>query len=205
MKESPPGGMGLWWALLAGDRQAIGRAALIFGGIVAALLVGSFALDAPMAPWLRSFGLWPTLTGGWHGHVEAAGGPVTTIYLELDGVVRRRDSHIGGTAKWCDEQGQVHAYTISGQPRNWRGSRFYLSLRSVVERESGASPGELEGEWHDDEIRAAGVMVSHSRVATATATRSSGPAGPPQIIYRLRRGTEREFLASCTASRKNAP
>ena len=203
--ESPPSNASLLWFLVVQHRKALIRAAALFVGLFAVMFFGSMALDAPRAPWLRSFGLWPTLTGHWQGQLATADGPVTSIYLELGGVVRRRSSHISGKARWCDERGEIRDYTISGHPENWRGSRFYLSLSSVADRDAGASPGELRGEWQGDEIRAAGIMLSHSRVATATATRSSGPAAPPQVVYKLRRGTEEDFLAACAGSRKDAP
>ena len=85
--ESPPGNASLLWFLVVQNRKAIIRAAALLVGLFAAMFFGSMALDAPRAPWLRSFGLWPTLTGPWQGQLGTADGPVTSIYLEIGGVV----------------------------------------------------------------------------------------------------------------------
>jgi hypothetical protein len=162
-------------------------------------LFGAYvALDAAFAPWMRSFGLWPTLTGNWHGELRTADGSVSFVYFEIRGVRQQRGSHIYGSAKWCDRSGHIWDYQISGHPENWRGTRFYLATTSVIDRESGASPGELRGEWRaDDEIHGTGALVPHSRSTTAHATSSERPVTSPAVRYTLRRGSEAAFLTAC--------
>jgi hypothetical protein len=107
---------------------------------------------------------------------------------------------IHGRAKLCEADGTVQDFDITGDPDNWRGTRFHLSPRSITERNSGSGPGELQGEWAGDEMHATGVWNSYARVATASASRSSQPTSPPQIQYTLRRGAETDFLAACRAT-----
>jgi hypothetical protein len=179
-------------------RRALLTVVLAGVGVFAAYLL----LDAAFAPWMRSFGLWPTLTGNWHGELETADG-VSFVYFEIRGVRRQRGSDIHGHAKWCDGSGRIWDYEISGRPNNWRGTRFSLSTRSVVERESGVSPAELQGEWRGDEIHATGALVSHTRTATASASETARPASAPPVRYTLRRGSETAFLTAC--GRKGRP
>lgn len=154
-------------------------------------------LEIPFAPWIRSFGLWPTLTGEWLGTLERPDGRLSFVYFDIRGSLNRYNPDIYGKAKWCDDNGRIWSYEIWGDTDNWRGTRFHLSTRNAIARESGESPAELRGVWNDDVIRATGVLVTHSRTATAEATRTSRSPGPPQVSYTLRRGNEKRFLAAC--------
>jgi hypothetical protein len=126
-----------------------------------------------------------------------ADGGVSFVFFEIRGVRLNRGSHLYGSAKWCDRRGRIRNYELSGRPDNWRGTRFSLSTRGVGEQESGVSPGELQGEWHGDEIRATGALVSQGRTATAYASETSRPASAPPVRYTLRRGSETAFLTAC--------
>jgi len=162
-----------------------------------------------MAPWMRSFGLWPTLTGSWTGTLETRDGARSFVHFDIRGEIfsgtrHIRGDNIDGTVRWCDGSGQIQDYAISGDPDNWRGTRFHLSTRSLVDREGGQSPTAIAGEWNGDEIRAVGVLIAHGRSATAWATRSARSPEPPAVRITLRRGSEAEFLAACrTVSRTN--
>lgn len=160
---------------------------------VATLMV----LEIPFAPWIRSFGLWPTLPGQWVGTLERPDGRLSFVYLDISGAMRRHGPAIWGNARWCDESGRVWNYQISGRTDNWRGTRFHLSTRSNVERPSGESPAELRAAWTGDAIRATGTMVTHGGTATATATRTSPPAPTSEVRFVLRRGSEERFTAAC--------
>jgi hypothetical protein len=191
------------------DAWSVWRSAILRGVLTLALLgLGLFAaltvLEIPIAPWIRSFGLWPTLTGNWNGTLETANGRVSFVYFEIRGEVFKpgsrgaRRPNIYGTARWCDESGRIWHYRISGGPDNWRGTMFHLSTRGEVERDSGVALGDLRGEWSGDEIRAVGALVPLARTATVEATESSRPsAAPPLVRYTLNRGDEKDFLAAC--------
>ena len=203
MKE--PGTLSLVWSVWRGAILRVVLTMTLVGlGIFATLMV----IEIPFAPWIRSFGLWPTLTGNWQGTLEAPNGGVSSVYLELRGEVFSvsgsrgpRRASISGIARWCDESGRIRDYRISGAPDNWRGTQFHLSLREDDERDSGVTLGDLRGEWSGDEIRATGVLVPLARTAAAEATRSSRPApAPPQARYTLRRGDD-DLLASCDTKR----
>jgi hypothetical protein len=200
MRTSGDSSIAWWFSGRGWLRILLTMTAIGLGGF-AALTV----LEVPLAPWLRSFGVWPTLAGDWHGKLEMPDGRVSPVYLRIGGSVLDLGargtgrSDIRGSARWCDARGSIRDYDIWGNPDNWRGTRFHLSTRSRLERDSGETIDNLQGEWSGDEIRAVGRLVSLARTATATATRTSRPAAPPQVRYTLRRGNESEFLQACGA------
>lgn len=182
------------------SRRAVLRigALLVFAGLVT--LGIALLLEGPFAPWARSFGLWPTLTGDWTGTFESAGGETRPVFLAIrGGVPRRGRAYIDGRARLCEGSTPIRDFEITGAPDNWRGTKFHLSMRSVVEHDSRPAPGDLQGEWDGDEVRATGVLVSRSSVATAETSESSPAAAPPQARLVLRRGSEADFQASCRA------
>jgi hypothetical protein len=194
------------WSVWGGTiRRIVLTLTLAALGMFAALSL----LEIPFAPWIRSFGLWPTLTGDWHGTLETPDGRTSFIHLELSGEVFSfsgtrgpRRASISGTARWCDEGGRIREFRISGAPDNWRGTQFHLSMLEEVERDSGVTLGDLRGEWSGDEIRASGPLVSLARTATAEATRSAPRAGPPPAArYALRRADGQDLRATCVPKR----
>jgi hypothetical protein len=176
--------------------------ALLRGGLkLAVLLVAAVGLlillETAFAPWVRSFGLWRTLTGEWFGTLRAPTGKISFVYFEIRGAVQQHSPDIYGRAKWCDETGRIHTYDIYGEPDNWRGSSFHLTTRSSTPRESGVSLGELHGVWTGDAIRATGELVTHGRSATVSATRTSRSPSAPRVAYLLHRGSEARFMTAC--------
>lgn len=187
-------------------RRGIARLVLTMALIGAGAWAVSMVVEVPLAPWLRSFGLWPTLTGDWHGEVTAPDGRVSFVYVEIRGnVLNSRGSAPGrssihGSLRWCDETRHVHDYEMWGRPENWRGTTFHLSLRDVVERDSGAGLGEIRGNWEGDRILATGALVRHERTVTVSEAReASAVPAVPVVQYALRRGSERDFLTACGA------
>ena len=169
--------------------------------IVAGYVIAVTILETPFAPWARSFGLWPTLTGDWHGEATMPDGRTTPIYLEIRHALpigRCRDcaSKFEGRAKTCESRGAIREIDISGSVDNWSGTRFRFQLRRPDDS-SGQGPGEVGGEWKDDTIHAAADLVTYGRTATTEAVRGEDRASAPQVLYDLRRGTEDDFLAAC--------
>lgn len=165
------------------------------GVLLAVILAAVFALDTARAPWLRAFGLWPTLAGSWYGPVTVEGGPAGVAYFEIDGYVGRRAPALTGRMRWCGPDRRIRDYRLSGAPDTWRGTRFHAELRADMEWTSGVAPGELRGEWSGDEVRAVTPLLRLG--GTASVTEGVAVAAPPVAHYTLRRGTEDEFAAEC--------
>jgi hypothetical protein len=173
--------------------------------IAAGYVIAVTLLETPFAPWARSFGLWPTLTGDWHGQVTDPDGRSRPIYLEIRHALpigRCRDctSLFEGRAKTCESRGSIREIDISGSVDNWSGSRFRFQL-GRREGFSGDGPGEVRGEWKDNAIHAVAELVTYRRTATAEAVRGEDRRSAPQIRYALGRGTEDDFVSACQMSR----
>jgi len=194
--SQPAGGWSLLWSFVLAKRRTIGRVVLTLAVVGAAGISILILLEMASAPWARSLGLWPTLTGDWTGQIETADGRSRPVFFAIRGWVPRRGrASIEGRARLCERGGSIRDFEISGRPDNWRGTRFHISMSS--EHDSGLVPGELQGEWVGGEVRAAGPLVSRGAVATATAEESRAPEARPQVHYTLRRGSEADFLAAC--------
>jgi hypothetical protein len=177
-------------------------------GVVDALV--PVILETPFAPWARSFGLWQTLTGDWHGELMMPDGRTDAIYFEIRHpfplLDRCRDcpKRIEGRARVCEAQGTVRDYDIAGNVSNWRGTKFYLALSMAAEQQPGLAVRELRGEWEGDSIRATGDLVKLGHTVSIEATDSSDRPTSQQVRYTLRRGTEDDFLAACRTGGKYA-
>jgi hypothetical protein len=201
MTPSPdplPSGRRLLWIFVVANRRAVVRAVLMMAMAGVAIVSTFVVLEALSAPWARSLGLRPTLAGDWTGELDAGTGSRQPVFFAIRGYVPKRGRPlIEGRARLCDRSGSIRDYEIAGGPDTWRGTRFHVSLSGAVEHDSQVGPGELQGEWEGDAIRATGVLVTRGRAATAAASTSSRPEAPPQVHFVLRRGSEADFLAAC--------
>jgi hypothetical protein len=186
------------WAFAVAKRRTILRAVVMVVIGTAAVVSVSILLEAARAPWARSLGLWPTLKGDWVGELTMEGTRARPAFLAIRGFVPTRGRpSISGRARFCDRGGVIRDFEISGEPDNWRGTRFHFSMSPREGRDWRLTPGELQSEWDGDAIRATGAMVSRGPVATADISRSSAPASPPPVYVALRRGNEADFLTVC--------
>jgi hypothetical protein len=182
-------------------KRAMRRGVLWVAVLFAAMFAWTTVWEMATAPWARSLGLWATLTGDWHGEIRMPGGVTQPVYIEIRPTTMpfgrcRGCPDIEGRARVC-EPGGVFDYDVSGDADNYRGTRFHVFMRRLVERESGLAPGTMQGEWSGDDIRATAELAQMGRTASATATRGEERASPPQVQYTLRRGTEQDFLTAC--------
>lgn len=183
-------------------RTATGTSLRRIGVTLAGLLALTYLVlsigEMVRAPWMTSFWMWDTLVGEWYGEMADGEGSETLLYLDIEGYVGSRSIYITGTARWCDANGQIRDYTLTGGPDNWRGRRFHLSFATKNERDSGFSPGAMQGEWNGDQIRMLGTYLRHERTASASEQQASQPS-PPPVRSTLRRGDEQAFLTACAA------
>jgi hypothetical protein len=184
-------------------RRGVLRVVLFIAALGVVVALVPVILETPFAPWARSFGLWQTLTGDWHGELMMPDGRTDPIYFEIRHpfplLDRCRDcpKRIEGRARVCEAQGTVRDYDIAGNVSNWRGTKFYLALSMAAEQQPGLAVRELRGEWEGDSIRATGDLVKLGHTVSIEATDSSDRPTSQQVRYTLRRGTEDDFLAAC--------
>jgi len=184
-------------------RRPILRVLGIFAGIACALLVGKLLFELAVHPWARSFGLWPTLTGEWSGELITPEGR-TPVHLAIHSNFLwrtdvRHSPYIEGRLEWCEANGVVREFDVSGDVDDWRGTRFHLTLYRREPQEEGTFPSELRGEWSGDAMEAVGSMAHVGSTASAEATRDESiTSEAPAVSYTLRRDGPDAFQAACT-------
>src|ERR1700756_1622501 len=133
--------------MAAGGRRR--RRPALLAILVAFLAACGVALHWGPYPW--AFPLLPTLTGSWNGELRVAAQDPRYVHLELrldtSKSSCRSDCALTGDAIICDLQGPPQDYQVGGDPRNWRGSRFYLDLYAASRRRGPLlDTGRIEGQ-----------------------------------------------------------
>ena len=177
----------------------------LLGVLVVVLAAG--AAGAHWGPYPWAFPLLPTLTGSWNGELQAAAQDRRYVHLQLGLDTSRSSCHvacaISGDARVCDSRGAVQDYRVGGDPRNWRGTRFYLYLYARKPH-AGAlldTAGTIEGTWHGDvlQLRARPTFDTVAPNGAIT-TYSRGLQSPPRS-WQMRRGDTAKFAAGCSRLR----
>jgi len=171
------------------------------------LLVATvFLLESACYPWAYSVTFGPTLTGTWVGQFTPAIGREHAVLIELwaDISDTRQGDDLAGKAWLCDGQTEPRDFGVTGDPRNWRGTRFRLRTYVTENRDGeGVQLASVDGEWdrrdHWDvtaalrllRIRNGGVFTSSER------TRDQVTLEDIPIRFALTRGTYRMFRETC--------
>ena len=177
-------------------------------GLLAVLLVvaGACAVAIHWGPYPWAFPLLPTLTGSWNGEVQVAGQDRRYLYLALGLDTSKSscyvDCAINGDALICDSRGAVQDYHVGGDPRNWRGTRFYLDLYPG-KRHPGPllDFGRIEGAWHGDVLRLRARPTFDTVQRDGSITSVSDGTRPPLRSWQMRRGGRTEFASGCSRLR----
>lgn len=171
-------------------RSSLVRGAILTAAASTVFVVLFNALLALAEPWNHSLHLWPTLTGSWYGELAIPGGGAHVIRLELSG--DSENPPIQGRATTCNARGELRTFPITGGPRNWRGSRFWI--RAEPAAGDATEPILLSGilgEWSGDRMEADATLEP----LKVTGPPESAPA--PVVRFTLERGGRPAFVAAC--------
>ncbi len=177
-------------------------------GLLAVLLVvaGACAVAIHWGPYPWAFPLLSTLTGSWNGEVQVAGQDRRYLYVALGLDTSKSSCHvdcaINGDALMCGSRGAVQDYHVAGDPRNWRGTRFYLDL-CAGKRHPGPllDFGRIEGAWHGDVLRLRARPTFDTVQRDGSITSVSDGTQPPLRSWQMRRGGRTEFASGCSRLR----
>ena len=177
-------------------------------GLLVLLLavLGAAGVAIHWGPYPWAFPLLSTLTGSWNGELQVASQDRRYLHLELGLDTSKSSCHtdcaITGDALICDSHGSVQDYHVAGDPRNWRGTRFYLDLYAA-KRHPGLllELGRIEGDWRGDVLRLRAGPTFATVQRDGSITTASGGTQPPLRSWHMRRGGSAEFASGCAGLR----
>jgi hypothetical protein len=179
--------------------------------LVAIVIFGGNAfwrqMDKWRFPWAYGGGGRPTLTGSWVGSLRTGSGLSRGVILDMSlpglkgGQRKYRRTKYGtleGTARTCDELGQIHSFTVAGAPENREASRIHLSATPAEKPEpQGLTISSLEGAWDRANVLHVETHFNFRQNGGAV-TGAEYPDTQKAAPLHLTRGGETEFQAVCS-------
>jgi hypothetical protein len=169
-------------------------------------------LPAVLEPWSLSLTGGSTLVGEWYGEMTTPTGRkrVVKIGIGTGPGSCRGCTDIAGSARVCDNSGNINEFEVWGDTDNWSGSKFHLSLRPKDNRRYELELGRVEGEWHDDALRLTTKLLSGLNASTSVISRERDETGKERttiigahpdtlspVTWTLRKGSDQDFSAAC--------
>lgn len=186
----------------------------MLAGVILIITVGLSFLAGPVfdrlfAPWAFEQAGRPALTGRWTGQLTTGTGRTHGVLLELvlpeprgrGGLVRDWEGapygEIAGTARVCDERGQIRVYTIEGEPEDRRATQIYFyATPGETPAPNGLTISWVRGTWDG----AGGLMLTAQLYWEQDGSAISGASYPDTLseaTLPMTRGGDQEFEAIC--------
>jgi hypothetical protein len=189
---------------------------LVIIALVASALLPWRVLDRLFLPWAFEHGGRPALTGDWVGALTTATGRPRGVRFEMylpepggdAGLVRDWRSapygELAGTARVCDERGQVRSYTIDGEPEDRQATRLSLHASPAeTPAPEGLTLSWIKGAW-DRAGRLDLLVTFYWEKDGAAISGAAYPATRAEAALRMTRGGAAEFRAVCARARRRA-
>jgi hypothetical protein len=190
-------------------------AAIVFGGPLVPRL-----FDRLFAPWAFESAGHPALPGRWVGLLTTTTGRRRGVVLDLrlpepsirgrSGILRRDwrstpHGELAGTARVCDDRGQVRSYTIEGEPDNRQATRlhFYVTPAETPAPE-GLTLSWVKGAW-DRADRLDLRTQFYWRKGSSAISGGEYPDTQAEGTLEMTRGGEAEFQAVCRRVKRRSP
>ncbi|MGW2550902.1 hypothetical protein [Streptomyces sp. NPDC001635] len=177
----------LWWRTTGPWQRGTVVVALL-----AALIAVVLALRTVFAPWAFPLPGQPRLTGYWQGEISYSKTDSRRILLRLN-YNENCDSVCGmtGGMKVCGA-GKDASGDVSGDVRNWRGTRF--SVSPYLPRSKGdVNIEHIDGTWKGDELR----MLARTAIIDSDGAWHSDQQRPDPPEFVMHRSSEAAFEAGC--------
>jgi hypothetical protein len=184
---------------------------LVIVVVVASAVLIPRLLDRLLLPW--AYGQ-TALTDRWVGSFTTATGQQRGMLLDMrlaeaegrGGLVRdwEHSPHgdLAGTARLCDERGEVRAFDIAGEPDNFRATRLTFHLSPVeAPPPEGLTPNWVQGVW--DRSNSLDLQVGfHWRKGDGSISGPEYPDTMTTAMAHLERGDETAFQDICAVLRQ---
>lgn len=186
----------------------------LLAGVVFLITAGLAILASPLfdrlfAPWAFEHTGQPALTGRWIGQLTTATGRTHGVLLELllpapkgrTGLVRDWENapygEIGGTARLCDELGQVRVYNIDGEPEDRQATHiaFYASP-SETPAPNGLTISWVRGIWDGSSSLTLTAQLYWEQDGSAISG-AEYPETQSEATLPMTRGSDEEFEVLC--------
>ena len=167
-------------------------------------------LDMWRFPWGYEASGKPTLTGTWVGSLTTATGQHRGVIMEMHlpdisnrkrKVRRARFGDLVGTARTCDERGEVRSLTLSGKPDNKEATKLHLmTIPAEKPPLDGLTLNTAEGLW--DQGNTLHLQAGfYYRKGTGAISGSDYPDTEKDALLHMTRGGDAEFRRACDAIR----
>ena len=189
------------------------KALPLLGLLVVVYVAGNFfwrRLDMWRFPWGYEASGKPTLTGTWVGSLTTATGQRRGVIMEMHlpdiskqrrKTRRTRYGRVEGTARTCDERGEIHTLTLSGEPQNREATQLQImTVPAENPPPDGLTLNTAKGLW--DQGNTLHLQAGfYFRKGTGGITGEEYPDTQKEALLHMTRGGEAEFRRACDAIR----
>jgi hypothetical protein len=188
------------------------------GITVLVLLIGVYVVtnffwrrvDMWRFPWAYAQSGNPTLTGTWVGSLTTATGQHRGVIMEMHlpdisgrkrKVRRTRYGSLEGTARTCDERGEIRSLTLSGNPHNKDATQLHLmTIPAENPPLDGLTLNTAKGLW--DQGNTLHMQAGfYFRKGTGAISGPEYPDTQKEALLHMTRGGDAEFRRACDAIR----
>ena len=161
-------------------------------------------------PWAYAESGKPTLTGTWVGSLTTATGQRRGVIMEMHlpdisgrkrKTRRTRFGNLEGTARTCDERGEIRSLTLSGKPDNKEATQLHLmTVPATNPPPDGLTLNTAKGLW--DQGNTLHLQAGfYYRKGTGAISGSEYPDTEKDALLHMTRGGDAEFRRACNAIR----
>ena len=189
------------------------KGTLAIGFLVAVYAATNFfwqRFDRWRFPWAYEQSGRPTLTGSWVGSLTTATGQHRGVIMEMHlpdisgrkrKVRRTRFGSLEGTARTCDERGEVRSLTLSGNPDNKDATQLHImTIPAENPPPDGLTLNTATGLW--DQGNTLHLQAGfYFRKGPSAISGSEYPDTEKEALLHMTRGGDAEFRRACDAIR----
>ena len=185
-------------------------ALVVLVGVYVATTFFSRRLDMWRFPWAYEGSGRPTLTGTWVGSLTTATGQRRGVIMEMHlpdisgrkrKTRRTRFGDLEGTARTCDERGDIRTLTLSGKPDNREATQLHvMTVPAETPPLDGLTLNTAKGMW--DQGNTLHLQAGfYFRKGSGAISGPEYPDTQKEVLLHMERGGEADFRRACDAIR----